>query len=819
MNPILTDLRYAWRSALRYPKVTLAIIVMIALGTGGVTAVFNPLYSMLFAPLPFPQPEQLVLIGGDLPMYNIFSQRFEPEEALDRIFSNLTSYRNLHANSVTMPDTGEIKQFYVVDVDEDFFGTLGVSPLRGSDFKHAEVNYFAAVVSNRFWRNELMGADDAIGKNIRASTMPGIYTIIGIMPESFDFPTGADIWLYKRQAPASHVERWFLGRLRPGITIGSAEEELRAVEFKPAIILIGRVGPLLQSLQTFLYGDRRPMLLMLGSTAVLFLILVCAGVMNLLVTLGTRRKPEMASRLIFGATRRNLVFQLSRETLPLVIVGALAGLWLSEVASSWLTAQFPALKGGEVAVPVKMAFFMALVLAATVIGGLTPALYASGVDLNTYLKSGGDVVKRRFFLFPRSIHELLVGIQLSLTLALLTGVGLLVVSMVFHVDVPIRWSSRDMAVARVEIPPEVRYEGRSTIIETTLEGMRRRTAFFQEFQHRLSTMPGVAAAGIFNPIPFSANAKRSTQIPRYASKNLEGEAVFIIEGRASREGFDMLGVTLFAGRHFSPDDMANEIAFNIRSREAVSTKGRAIVNDVGGVVIVNQALARRFWPGENALGKMIYAGGLNNAYEIVGIVRDFHYFTDNKDFIPAVYYPPDIYNLSQTFLVRLHSGSMKDFQQRLSGFDAGQATIEAESLGSIVSEATADMRMTLQLIGSFALLGIVVSGLGVYATMSLMAASWNREMGIRMAVGATAWDILRLALWRGIRAILFGLPVGLFLAWILSRVLARYLFLVKIDNLFVWITSCALLLIIVIVAAFIPALRVSRINPMNALRK
>ena len=820
MNSLWVDLRYVWRVALRYPGVTMAIVAMLAFGTGGVTAVFNPLYSTLFAPLPYPQPERLVLIGGGIPIYNGLSNRFE--ENLYQIFSNLTTYTFYPATSVTIPDTGKIKQINVARVHEDFFGTLGVLPLRGSDFKHSEKKQ-AIVVSNRFWRNELMGADDAIGKKFGASLMA--MSIIGIMPESFDFPAGTDIWIYDgvNGTAINIYETQFLGRLWPDIPHGKAAEVLRSTEFKPGFGLVGKDGPLLQSLHTVLFGDRLPILLMLGSTAVLFFLLICIGVMNLLVTQGARRKSEMALRLILGATRRNLVFQLLCEILPLVIAGAAAGLWLSEIASAWLMAQFPALKGGEVVVPVKMAFFAALVLAGTLIAGLAPALYASGVELNTYLKSG-DNVKRRFFLFPFPLRELMVGVQLSLALALLTGVGLLVSSMMFHVDVPIRWSSRDMVVVQAEFPVMLyefpRNDGHTTMLPP--ETMRSHAVFFQEFQQRLSTMPEVAAAGIFRPVPFSVEARHletRRDVFRTGRDDPERISARIIEGYANSEGFEILDVQLIAGRHFSSADMADTIAFEVGSREAFYTNGRTFVSQAGGGVIVNQTLAQRFWPEENAVGKMIY-DRLSNAHEIVGVVRDFHYVSDNKDFIPAVYYPPDIYDLRQTFLVKLHSKFlMKDFRQRLSSFDSGSATIEMQSFGAIVSEATANTRMTLQLIGSFALLGIVVAGLGVYATTSLTATAWNHEMGIRMAIGAQTWDILLLALWRGTRVILFGLPLGLFLAWILSQMFSSYLFHIKPDDPLVWVISCTLLIVITIVTALIPAIRASRVNPMDALRK
>ena len=546
------------------------------------------------------------------------------------------------------------------------------------------------------------------------------------------------VWAGDRQPIA------IIGRLRPGISSERASEELKTIDTKlTSGVLYGQVlvssGPLLQSLQIYLYGDQRPMLRMLGAAAILFLMLVCAGVVNLLITQGIKRKQEIATRLIFGATRRNLVFQLVRETLPLVITSGLAGLWLSETASAWMWKQMPMLRGGEVEIPVKIVFVAALMLIVTLVGGLIPSFYATKLDLNSYLKSasGGS---RRFF----STREFLVGVQLSLALALLIGMGVLLRSMMFNVDIPIGWSSRDIAVV-------------SVLHQRGLGGAKL-SMLSQDIRNELHAMPEVISAGHFSPIPFSKdvagrrNVLYKTRRPDPQVIQQDGWDLAALVVDVSPDVFDVLDIPLVVGRYFTGVDEAGLISNSLTRYMGLYA-----------VTIINQVLAERLWPGENPVGKMFY--DLNNtSYEVVGVVRNIHYAPGNKDFTPTMYLPDTGRGINQTFLVRLRPGtSFQNFhsnaRRRLSGFTLNW--IEVQPLSGYIKDATANQRLTLQLLFGFAVLGITVSGLSVYATATLMAAARTRETGIRMAVGARTWDILRLAFLRGVRAIILGLPVGL----------------------------------------------------------
>jgi ABC-type antimicrobial peptide transport system permease subunit len=246
----------------------------------------------------------------------------------------------------------------------------------------------------------------------------------------------------------------------------------------------------------------------------------------------------------------------------------------------------------------------------------------------------------------------------------------------------------------------------------------------------------------------------------------------------------------------------------------------------GGVIVINQALAQLLWPGENAVGRVLFLndGRDDVPVEIVGVVRNFYRTSGDNNFKPTVYIAqPGRYIPNYQLLVKLRPGaSLKDFQanvqRSLSGLAAVPTEFEVKPLGDHVKDALASRRLTLQLLTCFAVLGTVVSGLGLYATAALMAASRNHETGIRMAMGAQFWDILRLALWRGIRAIIFGLPFGLFLAWVLSKILSRFLVQINVYDPLAWIISCAVFMVIVTAAALIPARRAARVNPLDALR-
>jgi len=812
----------------------LSVIILLALGIGGAAAVFNPIYSLIAAPLPFPQPDRLVRIGGDIPLFNNFGSNFEKRELLARIFSNIAAYESSPAKSkVKVPDTGKTVEISQIYVTEEFFETLAVKPIRGSGFEKREKGTWL-IVSHRFWQKELMGADDVIGKPILFDSRQVL--IIGVMPETFNFPIGVDFWRYDNAnlgfVPYPDSPAEYVGRLRSGISMEQAARDLKAIEFKPGSGLHSKSGPVLQSLQVVFYGDRQPLLLLIGAVAVIFLLLVCASVASLLVSRGIRRKSEITIRLAVGATRCSLVCQLLRETLPLVLIGGAIGFVIAEFVSAVLLVKFPTLKGGEVALPVKMVFFAVIAMAVTVISGLIPALQSVGGDLNTRLKSTSDS-KRRFF----SSQEILVGVQLSLTLALLIGTGILVRSLMYRFDFQVGWSPQQVIVVSAEFPSNT---------SASPEGISRLVRFYQEARRQLETMPEVVSVGNLTPLPFTVDALQRNGSSRvykdFPATDLEErekqQSIRATNGSVGSNGFDVLDIPLIIGRSFTSTEIDNAVDIRIK----LAALDRRLLNaQIAGIkvsademdivdkrvsrpVIVNRALAQSFWPGENAVGNIFYDSRLEFPFEIVGIVSDFHIARNSRTVAPAFYQPITGTSTKQEFLVKLRSNKLlSNFQvnarRRLTDLDAELKWLEMRTLHELVSDTIKEQRLPLLLISCFAALGISISALGVYATSTLMAASRTKEIGIRMAIGAQFSDILRLVLLRGARVLLIGLPCGLFGGWILTRGLSSALSQVRPTDPLVFMTSCATLLCITIIAVLIPALRAARLDPLDSMRK
>jgi putative ABC transport system permease protein len=840
----LQDMRWAVRGLRRAPGSALAMVVLLALGMGGVTALFGPLYSLVLRPLPFPDSGRLVRIGGDngsgLRVDPYASHTFfENRREFAPILSGVMAYS---ADKETLSGGGPAERIDVATVTPEFFPTLGVRPRLGSGFRvDPEVTYYpdpedipAVIVSDQFWRTRLQSTRE-LGK--RLITLNGNrFAVIGVMPPDYDFPAGVQVWRSGKVSPGTSVQ---VGRLLPGVSMAQAQAGLRAVESRNAKAA-GATPLTLESLHDSLLGDRKPLLWILSAVSLLFLALSCAGVANLLLARGVRRRQEMVVRAALGAVRGWLIRQLLTETLLLAAAGGLLGLAFSVLARQGLQTLIPGmLQDADAFPPATIALVIALTLAVTVLCGVAPAFHATGADLNASLKDGNTASGGSWSRLRRiSVHELFAGGQLILAMVLLISTGLLLRSMAARLDSALGFDPRNVAVVHADLPQPA--DARATVMDyvkshrdinsragtearqAALEPadtaiVERQESFYQEATRRLTELPGVASVAVITTPPFA-----NLPWERFGSMSLafdddpsrSKQARMLAWGHArevSPGAFRILGIRLLAGRDFLPSDIPPPDAWKAKLYHFYDNTPKPTT-----AVIVNETFASHVWPNQNPLGKTFHY--VMGPARVVGVVADIHESRENPKIFPVLYSPYTAstrFASSVTFVVKLRPGAkVADLTKALPPVEAETAPPTA----LLLQESLGNLPVALALLSCFSVLGIVVAGLGVYATATLMSAARTRETGIRLAIGASAEQVGRLVLWRSLRLALLALPVGAFGAWLLGRNLTHWLYKVGATDPMSYLTSAAILLLIALAAGLWPALRAATTPPSTALR-
>jgi hypothetical protein len=838
----LQDMRWAVRGLRRAPGSALAMVVLLALGMGGVTALFGPLYSLVLRPLPFPHPDRLVRIGDDGLQMDLYANHtfFKNRRSFDPILSDLMAYS---VGKGTLSGGGPTEQIDVATVTQEFFSTLGVEPRLGAGFPvDPKLSYYydpgdipGVIVSDEFWRSRLESTRDP--SKCLITLDGGRFAVIGVMPPSYDFPAGVQVWIAGHLSPVDMIQ---VGRLRPGSSMVQAQAGLSAVESKEAL---GAGGSKLtvESLHDVLLGDRKPLLWILSVVSLLFLALACAGVANLLLARGVRRRAEMVVRAVLGAGRRRLVRQLLTETLLLAAAGGLLGLAFSVLARYGLQSLIPEiLKDAASFSPATIALVIALTLVVTILCGVAPAFHATGADLNSSLKAGdsvssGSLVRPHRF----SVHELFAGGQLILAMVLLISTGLLLHSMAARLDYSLGFEPKDLAVVHVALPrpaaartaldnywkqhpksprTHVEEEALRPATESASEAVvAQQELFYEEATRRLTELPGVVSVAVMDIPPFTKGTYDFRiglgQADRPASgENHPREVAWGLYREVSLGAFPVLGIHLRAGRDFLPGDIPlpddwKQITYHYYDNTPRSNRA----------VIVNETFAHSVWPNQNPLGKT-FIEWKGHPARVVGVVADIHESRDNPTILPTLYEPYTASTTSVqsvTFIVKLRPGAnLRDLKKALPPVDADAAPPTALRL----QESLGNLPIALALLSCFSALGIVVAGLGVYATATLMSAARTRETGIRLAIGASAEQVGRLTVWRSLRLALLAVPAGAFGAWLLGRNLSHWLFQVGAADPLSYLTSAAALLVIALAAALWPALRAATTDPSTALR-
>ena len=801
MDDLRRDVRFGLRSLRRSPAFTLVAVLCLALGIGANAALFSVINAVLLRPLPFPEPERLVRAyetTADSGTSGVAIPNYRDWAAQSTAFEALTAWVR---GSRNLQQSGEAQRIRTVETTPNLFKMLRASPLRGRVFIPGQDEPGRSpiiVISEALWRQRFGGDPALVGRAIRLDGSP--YTVIGIMPASFAFPPLAreatEAWLlYEPNPPllAESRSAHFLnvaGRLKPGMSLEQASAQLQQIAARIEKAFPreqdGRSTQLIP-LRESIVGRTRPALLILLGAVFLVLLIACANVANLLLARAAVRQREVAVRLALGAGRARLVRQFLVESLVLAMGGALLGLllafWGLAALSPLVKVALP-LSGGMPLDGRVFLFLLAVAAFAGIAFGLIPALQASRGDVRESLVEGAGRTtagggQRRF-------RSALVVAEIALSLLLLIGAGLLLRGFLNVSTIKPGFVSQGVLTAHTALPGA---------------GAEELSRFYRPMLERVRALPGVRSAAVISMLPVQSAGLNGS----YAVEGRPPVSVSqmpMAEIRLASPGFfRSLGIPVLRGRDFDERDGNQE--------------PRIIINDV---------LARREFPGQNPVGQRILYDG--QSLEIVGVVGDVHQAGLDQAPLAEIYkpYTDTLYAdlLSDMVLVVKTAGDPAamagDVQRAVRAVDPGVPLYAVSTMDQVISDSLASRRLILWLLGLFAGIALVLSAAGLYGVISYLVAQRTREIGMRMALGAQAWDVLRLIMGQGAGLTAAGIVLGLLGALAATRVLENLLYGVSARDPFTFASIATLLALVALAATWLPARRASRVDPIVAIR-
>jgi predicted permease len=799
------DLRFTFRMLRRDFGFTVVAVLILALGIGANIAVFSVVNTILLQPLPLRDPQQLVRIVEKDPKAGESSKTYTADATQDfqqqnHSFQSVSGYFafsgpdnfKLVGNSQPIPVTGIL-------VAEGFFQTLGVEPSLGRLFRSEEFVQHSqpvALLSYPFWKRRLGGDRSIVGKAINLSNNSVV--VIGVLPDTFDFGSvfspGAKVDLFVPYIMDDFRDDGndlaLVGRLKRGVTLAEAQSDADQLlpqlyfEHKHPEYGKGYTGQL-TGLKEYVSGRLRRSLIVLWCAVGLILLIVCVNLSNLLLARAAARSKEFAMRRALGAGRGRLVRQLLTESLILAAMGALLGLGLAYVILTYLAHQ------GSIALPLLamvrvdgtvLEWTLLIAIGAAVLFGSAPGLRMSAGNLQEVLKDSGHGVSegRKH----DRLHSTLVITEIALACVLLVGAGLLLRSFLHVLDVDLGFRASHAATISVD------YDDGGNAAK--------RAAIWQEVTSRSLVIPGVESVGISDNLPMSRN--RSWGI---AAK-----------GQEKRNALDYLPVFVYI---VSPGYVK---AMGMRLREGRDVSWEDLFNN-RNVVIVNETVARKLWPGQDAVGRTAIAGGMET--EVIGVIVDVRETgaEDNAGaqmYLPATkQFGPEGANLvlrSQLPPTTLAPSVMHTLRE----INPGQPATAFKPIQELVDHATSPRRFFVLLVGAFACLGLLLASLGIYGVISYSVTRQRQEIGIRMALGATQSIVQFDVIWKTLRLALIGIAVGIISSLVLTRLIASLLFQTAPSDPLTFVGMVVLLGVVALLAGYLPARRASKIDPMVALR-
>ena len=768
---------------------------------------FTVIRAVLLKPLQYHNPDRLVSLSG-----GATAPRFAEMKRGVHSFTDLGATTG--EENITLSGGVEPQVLKGARVSASFLSILGVEPLRGRGFRPEEDSPGGApvaLISSELWQRRFTADPQIVGKT--ATLASTTYTIIGVLPPHFQFPSpGVDVWMtapseWPLLNPKSRLDSPFLsvfGRLKPGVTMQQANAELQVIRRQyarahPDMLDAKPKTPVeVTPMKDDLVGQVRSMLWMLFGAVGFVLLIACANVASLLLARATARSREFAVRSALGAGRFRLIGQLLAESVLLSLSGGVLGVLLAmwSLRAIPLITSFDLPRAGEIHLDwMVLAFAVVLSVATGVLFGLAPSIGASRPDLIRVLRASGGAANEgatRGVLTGLNVRGLLSIGQVALSIVLLIGAALLIRSVSNLRGIDVGFNSSELLTMQVPLPP-LRYDTN-----------QKRATFFQELLQRVDSLPGVrgAAAGMYLPMMGYAGTpvQDASKPPLLLNERLIATYWDITPGY-----FRTLGIPLRRGRDFNEHDTA----------------------DAQRVAIIDEALARRFWPaypaGLDPVGQRLLIGGVNkNPALIIGIATHVHESLENGSWPESVYVsfaqnaPP-----FAVLAIRTAGDPLrftKAVREQVQALDRDQPIALVRTMDDLVEEQVGQRRLLVILLGSFALVALLLALIGIYGIIAYSVAQRTQEMGIRQALGAQQSDILRLVMGQGVRLALTGVAVGVGAAFGLTRLMTTLLFHVTATDPATFIAVAFLFLLVALAASYVPARRATRIDPMVALR-
>jgi predicted permease len=793
------DLKFALRSLRKNLGFTILAVVVMALGIGANTAVFSVVNAVLLKPLAFRDPDRIVTLASlwrkSGSQGQVSAPDFHDWHDQSTAFAAMAYYDD---DSTSVVSGSSAEYAHVAEVTPEFFAVFGVEPAAGRLFSPEELKRggaSAVLISYSYWQSHFGMNSNALGKAVRM--LGKSFTIAGVLPPRFHFPNETDIWMpanvvFSETESRSAHNYLVVGRLEPGVTLEQAQAQMTTIgarleqQYKDSNA--GKSVAVTRMRDQMVHNVKLTLYLLLGAVA-LVLLIGCANVASLLLAKASARGREIAIRAAVGASRGRIVRQLLVESAVLAAMAGAAGLLLAKWGSDALVALAP----GDVPRLAEsgidgwvLAFTLGISVIASLLFGLAPAMQISRVDLNETLKQGATRA-----VGAGKAHRMratLVVVEVALSVVLLAGAGLLIRSFVALQGVALGFRPEHVLVMESSVPA------------SDLGSARRATRFYKELIADLATVPGVSAVGATRNTPGSAFSEGSYFVDRMGqATSSTPQAVYSV---MTPDALSALGIPLKRGRDFNQSDTF----------------------DAPFTAIVNEALARKSFPGQDPLGRTIYCGLDSPKFmKIVGVVGDVRQYGAATEPWPEIIMPYEQHPQTATSLnivVRASApaNTLWGPIQRKVRARSTEVPVKFTSMNDLLAENTAAPRFRTLLLGLFAAMAVCLAMAGVYGVVAYTVGQRSSEIGLRMALGAGTGDVLRMILRQGMALTGIGLAVGLIAAVAATRLVASMLFEVKASDPATYLGVAALLGVVSLAASYIPARRAARVDPASALR-